>query len=103
MNNVMEDAIKLGETLQAATAKAVTMLEKLAEAQEIMMTASSGILPDGTPVQDMLDDLKDTKAREASLRNLIRSIKYEANNCKSTTAYASIKIIRTLVDASKAI
>jgi hypothetical protein len=57
--------------------------------------ACLGVLPDGTPVEDMLEELKETKAREADLRALLQTIRFHAQ-AKSSEAGKALKAIREI-------
>jgi hypothetical protein len=92
------DAIQIADALRVATDRAATLLEQ--DDNENMRSAALGVLPDGTPVEDMLLDLKETKAREASLRSLLRSIKFYTNT-GSAKAYPALKAIRELINKEK--
>ena len=92
-----DTAVAIADALRVAADRASNLLEQLGYDNESMKSASLGVLPDGTPVEDMLEDLREIKAREARLRSLIRSIRYHTN-AKSAEAYQAIKKIRQLLD-----
>jgi len=91
-----QTAIDVADALRDAAEKAASLLERLDDANATMRSASSGVLPDGTSVEDMLAELKETKAHVARLHALLRAIRHEAVQCSSATAYATIKKIREM-------
>lgn len=96
MTNIPMTALDVADALRGAAAKAADLLEHLDHANDQMRSASLGVLPDGTPVEDMLEELKEAKARIADLHVSLRAIKHEAGKCSSATAYAAIKSIREM-------
>ena len=62
------------DTLRAAADKAADLLERLEHQIDTMRSSASGILPDGTPVEDMLADLKEMRAENARLHAKLRTI-----------------------------
>ena len=86
-------AYDMGEKLCALAKEAQTMLKKLADENDTMKSATAGVLPDGTPVDDMLADLKDQRAENAKLRAIVRNARSVAFGAKSATAYGDIKTL----------
>ena len=86
-------AYDMGEKLCALAKEAQTMLEKLADENDTMKSAAAGVLPDGTPIDDMLADLKDQRAENAKLRAIIRNARSVVLGAKSATAYGDIKAV----------
>lgn len=95
------NTLAIADALRAAAGMAADLLEKLDNANEQMRSAPLGVLPDGTPVEDMLEDLKDTKARLAASYSFFRTINHHVNSCNSSTAFAAIKAIRDLIAEAK--
>lgn len=56
------------------------------------------VLPDGTPVEDILTELREVKASLASSRHMLRGIRHFTANCKSSEAPAAIRQIREMID-----
>ena len=86
------DAMALADELRAVVNGAADMLERLDEANTEIRSAASGVLPDGTPVEDMLADLKYAKAEITRLHHLMREISFHANRKAVERADALVMI-----------
>ena len=92
------DAITLADTLRNTANSAANALEKMALDADTAKSANLGVLPDGTPIEDMLSELADLKKDYAHLRHdVIRQIKHLASTANSKTAYTTIKAIEEIV------
>ena len=87
-----QDAIAIADALRAATNRAADLLEQLDTENTTMRSAELGVLADGTPVEDMLAQLREVKAENAKLRRLVREIAFEANRKASERADAIVNI-----------
>lgn len=97
-----DSPITVADALRALADKVSTLIEEMDENISTMKGAASGILPDGTPIEDMLAELKEEKANGACLRSLLRTIKH-MSFCRASEASTRIKEIRTLIDEKKII
>ncbi len=77
-------AIDVADELRVAANNAADLLEKLDAANETMKAASAGILPDGTPVEDMLSSLREVQAENAQLHAALRSIASAASQLRAS-------------------
>lgn len=92
------NAIEIGERLLSAAKAAADLLEKLEEKNNSFLSSSLGTLPDGTPFEDILEELKELKKDHTNLRRDFNTIYREAIGCNSATAFAAIKNIRELIN-----
>jgi hypothetical protein len=79
-----ETAIDVADALRVAADKAADLLEKLDAENETMKAASSGILPDGTPIEDVLSSLREVQAENAQLHAALRSIASAASQLRAS-------------------
>lgn len=82
------DAIAMSDALRATANRAANMLERLDAENSTMKSATLGVLEDGTPVEDMLAELKETKQQVARLRSLMREVQFHSN-CKASERAAT--------------
>ena len=92
MSPMAEDAIAIADALRAATNRAADLLEQLDTQNTTMRSAELGVLADGTPVEDMLEQLREVQAENAKLHRLLRDISYQANRKASERADAIVNI-----------
>jgi len=90
------DALVLADQMRAIAKRAADMLENLDEANLSMRSASAGVLPDGTPVEDMMEELREVRAELASLHNTMRQIRGLVT-CKAAERAEALSRIRMLV------
>lgn len=95
--------LTVADALRIMADKAATLIEALDQSVEEMKGAASGVLPDGTPVEDMLAELKEEKKQNAQLRDLLRAIKYTVSFSKASESWGKIKNVRELINQNKII
>lgn len=91
---------EVADLLRVVADRAADLLEKSDIENAAMREASSGVMPDGTPVEDIVADLREERARGAQTNKLLRSI-YHAASCKASEASRAIKEIRRLIEVDR--
>jgi hypothetical protein len=91
-----ESATTVADALLAAAKRAATYLENIDHANHVMRSAAAGILPDGTPVTDMLAELRQARADVAALKRALHAIGTETYRPKSQVGPA-MQAIRDII------
>jgi hypothetical protein len=91
------DPITVVDTLLKAAKDASAIIENLDEKCTSMRGSYNGVLPDGTPVDDMITELREAKAELANLRRLMQSIGIEARRPYKSQAWQALQAIRGLI------
>ncbi len=76
---------------------AADKLEALSYENDAIKGAASGVAPDGTPIDDLLTEIRELKSDLATATRTIRFIKHTATLARSVDAYKSIITIRDAV------
>ena len=96
----MTTSYMIVDTLLIEAKKAADEIERLAIENDAMKASVQGVLSDGTPVDDVLEELKECKTDLKAALGLINRIKRIALSTDSKTAYAAVKNICYLLTSS---
>lgn len=86
-------SIEVADALRVASNRAADLLEQLDIDNSSMKSSSLGVLSDGTPVEDVVEELRETKIELARMHAMMRHIAFHVNR-KSVERADAIACIR---------
>lgn len=89
----MNTTLLLADALRTAANRAADLIEKLDIENDTMKAAKLGVLPDGTPVEDIVAELSEVKSQLIHLQLRLRKIHTVVN-----TPGVTVKLIRNVLE-----